>query len=99
MLRGVMGLGVLRKIIKVAMKPIISNHRGKVGESKVDSYLNPIFFDKVKHLQINNLILMDDNNRSHQIDHIEIRENGIFCIETKNFKGWIFGSENQTHWT
>ena len=25
--------------------------------------------------------------------------NGIFCIETKNYIGWIFGSENQDKWT
>ncbi len=24
---------------------------------------------------------------------------GIFVIETKNYKGWIFGSENQRQWT
>lgn len=42
---------------------------------------------------------MDSNGKSHQIDHIEIRENGIFCIETKNYIDWIFGSEDQDKWT
>lgn len=43
-------------------------------------------------------MLMDDYGRSHQIDHIEIRQNGIFCIETKNYMGWIFGNEYQDKW-
>ena len=61
--------------------------------------MNPLLLGKVEHRQINNLILVDDNGKSHQIDHIEIRQNGIFCIETKSFIGWIFGNENSEKWT
>lgn len=92
-------MGLLKKLVKVVTKPLTNNMRGAIGESKVDFKLNPLIFGKVEHRQINNLILVDENNKSHQIDHIEIRENGIFCIETKNYKGWIFGSENQDKWT
>jgi len=76
-----------------------NNHRGRVGEAMVDSKLNPLLFGRVEHRQINNLVLLDDQEKTHQIDHIEIRENGIFCIETKDYKGWIFGSEDQHKWT
>ena len=58
-----------------------------------------MIFGKVEHRQINNLILIYDNGKSHQIDHIEISHNGIFCLETKNYSGWIFGSENPAEWT
>ncbi|MET0107228.1 MAG: NERD domain-containing protein [Sedimenticola sp.] len=34
-----------------------------------------------------------------QIDHIFVSKYGIFVVETKNMKGWIFGSENQPQWT
>ena len=34
-----------------------------------------------------------------QIDHIFVSRFGIFVVETKNMKGWIFGSENQAQWT
>ena len=89
----------MKKIIKTVAQPAINNYKGKVGEERVDSKLNPLIFGKVEHRQINNLILIDNNGKSHQIDHIEIRQNGIFCIETKNYIGWIFGSENQDKWT
>ena len=85
-------MGALRKLIKNITKPLTNNIKGKSGEFKVNAKLNPLIFGKVEHRQINNLILLDENEKSHQIDHIEIRENGIFCIETKNYKGWIFGS-------
>ena len=90
---------LINKIIKTTFKPIINNAKGTIGEQKVSSTLNPLFFGKVDHRQINNLMLVDENEKSHQIDHVEIRENGIFCIETKNYSGWIFGSESQQMWT
>ena len=34
-----------------------------------------------------------------QIDHIFVSEYGVFVVETKNMKGWIFGTENQAQWT
>lgn len=34
-----------------------------------------------------------------QIDHVVVSPFGIFVIETKNYRGWIFGSEKQGQWT
>lgn len=34
-----------------------------------------------------------------QIDHIVVSRFGVFIIETKNMKGWIFGSADQAVWT
>ena len=36
---------------------------------------------------------------STQIDHIFVSRFGIFVVETKNMKGWIFGGEKQKQWT
>lgn len=91
-------MNLLKRIIKTVTKPMRAKVHGMVGERAVISKLNPLLFGKINHKQINNLVLVDDNNKSHQIDHIEIRENGIFCIETKNYIGWIFGNENSENW-
>lgn len=88
-------MGFLKKLFQ----PTINNINGKRGEHKVYEKLNPLLFGKVEHRMINNLILVDENGKSHQIDHVEIRANGIFCIETKNYIGWIYGGENQDKWT
>lgn len=34
-----------------------------------------------------------------QIDHILVSRFGVFVIETKHMKGWIFGSEKDPQWT
>ncbi|MDI5892838.1 nuclease-related domain-containing protein [Halomonas rhizosphaerae] len=36
---------------------------------------------------------------STQIDHIFVSRFGIFVVETKNMKGWVFGDEHQAQWT
>ena len=47
---------------------------------------------------INDLILMNDG-KTTQIDHIVINPRGVFVIETKNYSGEIYGNENQREWT
>lgn len=36
---------------------------------------------------------------STQIDHLIFSPYGLFVLETKNMKGWIFGGERQAEWT
>ena len=70
--------------------------RGKHGENKVGRIIG----STVENQQyvINNLILVNEDKTS-QIDHIVINPRGIFVIETKNYSGEIYGFENQHEWT
>jgi hypothetical protein len=34
-----------------------------------------------------------------QLDHILVSQFGIFVVETKNMRGWIFGAADQSMWT
>ena len=36
---------------------------------------------------------------STQIDHVVVSAYGIFVIETKYYKGWIYGGDNSEYWT
>ena len=69
--------------------------RGEQGEQLAASILDD---DQSFHRLINNLVLLGENQVSHQIDHILIRENGIFVIETKNYYGNITGLEDDSFW-
>lgn len=40
-----------------------------------------------------------DGKGTTQIDHLVVSKFGIIVIETKNYKGWIFGTERQKQWT
>lgn len=54
--------------------------------------------DKDKYHLIKNVTLPSENGTT-QIDHIIVSVFGVFVIETKNMKGWIFGGVNQKIWT
>lgn len=51
------------------------------------------------YVLLNDCTLPDDRGGTTQIDHILISPYGVFVIETKNYKGWIFGSAHQKKWT
>ena len=78
-----------------AFKPFL---KGKVGELTV-SIQAKRYLDKEKYTLLNDCTLPDEINKTTQIDHILLSPYGVFVIETKNYKGWIFGSERQKIWT
>jgi len=44
-------------------------------------------------------VIIPSKNGTTQIDHLLVSEFGLFIVETKNIKGWIFGSKSQPKWT
>jgi hypothetical protein len=57
-----------------------------------------IFLDKEQYHLIKNVTLPTEDGTT-QIDHIIVSKFGVFVVETKNMKGWIFGNPNQKTWT
>jgi restriction system protein len=71
--------------------------KGVMGEWQVNLLIK-FFLDKNEYHLIKNVTLPTEDGTT-QIDHIIVSKYGIFVVETKNMKGWIFGSENQKQWT
>jgi len=71
--------------------------KGVLGEWQVNLLIK-FFLDKNEYHLIKNVTLPTDDGTT-QIDHIIVSRYGIFVVETKNMKGWIFGSANQKQWT
>lgn len=73
-----------------------ANIKGFLGEFAV--FLRLSLLNKKKYKLLNNITLKS-NNYTSQIDHLVVSDFGIFVIETKNYSGWIFGSEKSEFWT
>ena len=71
--------------------------KGWVGELMVKVAIK-WQLDQTQYQLINNVTLPTDNGTT-QIDHIIVSVFGVFVVETKNMKGWIYGSEKQKTWT
>lgn len=71
--------------------------KGVVGEFIVNLSAK-FLLDKEKYHLVKNVTLPTEDG-STQIDHIIVSQFGVFVVETKNMKGWIFGSPSQKTWT
>ena len=79
-----------------------SGQIGDDGERQVASILSQLNRENGgAAIVLNDITLYTDQKRSNttQIDHLVITSNEILVIETKNWSGWIFGSEKQRQWT
>ncbi len=72
--------------------------KGTLGERFVRSKLASL--DRSHYTIINDLLLPSLGRlATTQIDHVVVSTYGIFCIETKDYRGWIFGSKYNQNWT
>lgn len=71
--------------------------KGMVGEFLVNITAK-LFLNKNEYHLVKNVTLPTTDGTT-QIDHIIVSKYGIFVVETKNMKGWIFGNEKQKSWT
>lgn len=72
--------------------------KGKIGEASVSSRLKKLA-KKYGGVIINDVMIPGDNNKTSQIDHIYVSNYGVFVVETKNYAGLIYGSDEQKEWT
>ena len=68
---------------------------GKRGEMRVISILSKLPED---YTILNDLIFRTEKGTT-QIDHIVVSKYAVFAIETKNYRGEIYGDDNRQEWT
>jgi predicted RNA-binding Zn-ribbon protein involved in translation (DUF1610 family) len=93
-------VGVLWYLIPIAILAAILKSpwfKGVAGEFIVNISAKMMLNKDEYHL-IKNVTLPTEDGTT-QIDHIIVSKYGIFVVETKNMKGWIFGNPNQNTWT
>lgn len=67
--------------------------RERAVQNTIRKHLNPLVY-----VDLHNVTLPTADG-STQIDHLIFSPYGLFVLETKNYQGWIFGSERQSQWT
>lgn len=81
-------------LLVILIKLRSPQYKGKCGENIVNKILQQMDGDRY----VLNNIMINDNGKSRQIDHIFVSEYGVFVIETKNYAGVIYGREKSTEW-
>ncbi len=75
----------------------ISIRKGEIGEYKIDIQLGQL---PKEYRYLSDLLLKNPRAKSgySQVDHVVITSYGIFVIETKNYKGTIYGGKDRKTW-
>ncbi len=88
-------LVVAANIIVYLLRRLKAKAKGVEGEALVSIILKKLPADQ--YIPIHNVMLPTSKGTT-QIDHVVVSKYGIFVIETKNYAGWIMGSENGDKW-
>ena len=70
----------------------------------IGRYGEYLTYQHLKHMEANgakflfNVYIPKGNGETTEIDVLMICNKGIFVFESKNYSGWIFGSESQKNW-
>lgn len=67
------------------------------SEARLSRVVQTTFGPPDYHLMNHVTLRMKDGTT--QVDHILVSRFGVFVIETKNYKGWIFANAKQQNWT
>jgi len=82
-------------VLSILVDILYPKFRGFMGEFWVKQELKKL--PKDKYIVLND-IMVNQNNSTHQIDHLIISQFGIFVIEMKNYYGLILGDEHRDKW-
>ena len=74
----------------------VKYNTGRYGEYLTYKYLKQFETSGAKFLF--NIYIPKENGETTEIDVLMICKKGLFVFESKNYSGWIFGSENQKNW-
>lgn len=83
-------------ISSILMKAFLPTIKGYIGEKRVNKILHKLGDG---YYIYDDLYVTKDDSTTSQIDHVVLCKYGVFVIETKNYVGWIFGTEQQKNWT
>ena len=83
-------------LTSIVFKLYFPNIKGYIGEQRINKLLRKLGDD---YKVFTDVYVKLHNGETTQIDHVVLSTFGIFVIETKNYAGWIFGSEKQKNWT
>lgn len=84
-------------IIGVAFLFSLPKVKGVLGEKSVALFLSKL--NSQDYRVFHDIYISSGHGKTAQIDHLVVSRYGIFVIETKNYKGWIYGSETNKYWT
>jgi len=98
---GETALKKLRDAIDVIKNPDEHADRGASGERLTYMELTSVLAGQAfrKRQVIRNVYIKKRDGKFTELDLVIVIRRGLIVIESKNYAGWIYGSENNEYWT
>ena len=87
---------IVAAVILAVLSTLLAILKGRMGEKAVGRRLRRLPKERYRVLDD---VILPTRTGTTQIDHLVLSIYGIFVVETKAYKGWIYGGENQDRWT
>lgn len=85
-------------VVFVWLRLTYAKRAGKYGEANINLRLKGL--PESEYIVLEDIMVPNASGTgTTQIDHVVVSPYGIFIIETKNYQGWIYGSEHAEKWT
>ena len=70
-------------------------HKGKEGELRIHNILAQL----PEEYTLLDDVILNTSSGTTQIDHVVVSRYGVFAIETKNYRGEVYGNDDRQEWT
>ncbi len=81
--------------VAICRLPVV---KGWIGEWVVNLQAR-LLLPRREYVMVPNVTIPDGLGGTTQTDHVVVSRYGVFVVEAKNMKGWIFGGEHDPQWT
>ena len=98
---GMLAMLLLLVIVFVLIGFIAARYGARIKGALGEWALNRVLVSELpaSYQHYRNLVIPAEKGDFTEVDHLVLSPFGIFVIEVKNYRGWIFGSERQPQWT
>lgn len=87
-------ISIFGQLFRVLLLPKL---KGRLGEAAVNNRIRRSLNPDIYHLIPD--VMLPTPDGTTQIDHVIVSRYGVFVMETKAYKGWIYGDEREAQWT
>lgn len=98
---GMLAILVLITSVLVVLALVLGRYGARIKGALEERALHKVLVKELpaSYQHYRNLVIPTAKGDFTEVDHLVLSPFGIFVIEVKNYRGWIFGGEKQPQWT
>lgn len=100
-LGSILAMLLLFVVVLVSLVFVVGRYAARIKGALGEWVLHRVLVSELpaSYQHYRNLVIPAEKGDFTEVDHLVLSPFGIFVIEVKNYRGWIFGGEKQPQWT